>query len=50
MVPPGWENKIMHATLRIGNANVIFSPGTEAICADMINKKLRHAPSIRKLE
>ena len=21
MVPPGWENKIMHATLRIGNAN-----------------------------
>ena len=21
MVPPGWENKIMHASLRIGNAN-----------------------------
>jgi PhnB protein len=27
MVPPGWENKIMHATLRIGNANVMTSDG-----------------------
>jgi PhnB protein len=27
MVPPGWENKIMHATLRIGNANVMASDG-----------------------
>jgi hypothetical protein len=35
----------------VGNMNRNdFSPGTEAICADMINKKLRHAPSIRKLE
>src|SRR5258708_31231429 len=27
MVPPGWENKIMHATLRIDNANVMASDG-----------------------
>jgi PhnB protein len=27
MVPPGWDNKIMHATLRIGNANVMASGG-----------------------
>ena len=27
MVPPGWENKIMHATLSIGNANVMASDG-----------------------
>src|SRR5258708_2797018 len=33
MVPPGWENKIMHATLRIGNANVMASDG----CSEGIN-------------
>ena len=27
MVPPGWENKIMHATLRIGDANLMASDG-----------------------
>ena len=27
MVKPGYENKIMHATLRIGNANVMASDG-----------------------
>ena len=27
MVPPGWENKIMHTSLRIGNATVMASDG-----------------------
>lgn len=27
MVPPGWDNKIMHTTLRIGNATVMASDG-----------------------
>ena len=27
MVPPGWENKIMHTTMRIGNATVMASDG-----------------------
>jgi len=27
MVPPGWDNKIMHTTLRIGNANLMASDG-----------------------
>jgi PhnB protein len=26
-VPPGWENKIMHTSLRIGNATVMVSDG-----------------------
>jgi PhnB protein len=33
MVPPGWENKIMHTTLRIGNATVMASDG----CSEGIN-------------
>ena len=33
MVPPGWENKIMHATLRIDNANVMASDG----CSEGLN-------------
>ena len=27
MVPAGWDNKIMHACMRIGNANVMASDG-----------------------
>jgi PhnB protein len=27
MVPPNWDNKIMHASLRIGNATVMTSDG-----------------------
>ena len=27
MVPPGWENKIMHTSLRIGNVTVMASDG-----------------------
>jgi len=27
MVPPGWENKVMHATFRIGNSNVMAADG-----------------------
>jgi PhnB protein len=27
MVPAGWDNKIMHTTLRVGNANVMASDG-----------------------
>src|SRR5215510_15402585 len=27
MVPAGWDNKIMHACLRIGDANVMASDG-----------------------
>ncbi|HUF40548.1 MAG TPA: VOC family protein [Verrucomicrobiae bacterium] len=27
MVPAGWDNKIMHACLRIGNANLMASDG-----------------------
>jgi PhnB protein len=27
MVPAGWDNKIMHASLRIGDANVMASDG-----------------------
>ena len=33
MVPPGWENKIMHTTLRIGSANVMASDG----CSEGLN-------------
>ena len=33
MVPAGWENKIMHTTLRIGNANVMASDG----CSEGLN-------------
>jgi len=27
MVPPGWENKIMHTSLRVGNTTVMASDG-----------------------
>lgn len=27
MVPPGWENKVMHASLRIGTARLMLSDG-----------------------
>ena len=27
MVPPGWENKIMHTSMRIGNTTVMASDG-----------------------
>jgi PhnB protein len=27
MVPPGWENKVMHATIRVGGATVMASDG-----------------------
>lgn len=30
MVPPGWENKVMHASLRIGDTRLMVSDG----CAD----------------
>lgn len=33
MVPPGWESKIMHACLRIGNTNVMASDG----CSEGVN-------------
>ena len=33
MVPAGWENKVMHTSLRIGNANVMASDG----CSDGLN-------------
>jgi PhnB protein len=33
MVPAGWDNKIMHTSLRIGNANVMASDG----CSDGVN-------------
>ncbi len=33
MVPAGWDNKIMHTTLRIGNANVMASDG----CSEGLN-------------
>ena len=33
MVPAGWENKIMHTSLRIGNANVMASDG----CSEGVN-------------
>jgi len=29
MVPEGWENKIMHATLRIGGATLMLSDGCD---------------------
>lgn len=29
MVPTGWDNKIMHTTLRIGDANVMASDGCD---------------------
>jgi PhnB protein len=32
-VPAGWDNKIMHASLRIGNANMMASDG----CSDGAN-------------
>jgi PhnB protein len=35
MVPAGWDNKIMHTTLRIGDANVMASDG----CSDGPNFK-----------
>jgi PhnB protein len=28
MVPAGWENKVMHTCLRVGNANVMASDGS----------------------
>ena len=33
MVPPGWDNKIMHSSLRVGNANFMASDG----CSDGLN-------------
>src|SRR5580765_209619 len=30
MVPPGWENKVMHTTFRIGAATLMASDGCEA--------------------
>jgi len=33
MVPPGWDDKIMHACLRIGNGNVMASDG----CSEGLN-------------
>jgi len=33
LVPPGWENKIMHTSLRIGNTTVMASDG----CSEGIN-------------
>ncbi len=33
MVPAGWDNKIMHSSLRIGNANIMVSDG----CSDGLN-------------
>ena len=33
MVPAGWDNKIMHTTLRVGNANVMASDG----CSEGLN-------------
>jgi PhnB protein len=30
MVPAGWDNKIMHTSLRIGNANLMASDGCSA--------------------
>ena len=30
MVPAGWDDKIMHASLRIGNANLMASDGSSA--------------------
>src|SRR5262245_53738591 len=35
VVPAGWDNKIMHTTLRIGNASVMASDG----CSDGPNFK-----------
>jgi len=29
MVPAGWDNKIMHASLRVGNANLMASDGCD---------------------
>ena len=33
MVPAGWDNKVMHASLRVGNANLMASDG----CSDGVN-------------
>ena len=33
MVPPGWDNKIMHSRLRVGNANIMASDG----CSEGLN-------------
>ena len=33
MVPPGWENKIMHTSMRIGNTTVMASDG----CTEGLN-------------
>ncbi len=33
MVPAGWDNKVMHTTLRVGNANVMASDG----CSEELN-------------
>ena len=33
MVPAGWDNKVMHTTLRVGNANVMASDG----CSEGLN-------------
>lgn len=34
MVPPGFENKIMHATMRIGETSVMLSDGNSATPAN----------------
>ena len=33
MVPAGWDNKIMHSSLRVGNANIMASDG----CSEGLN-------------
>ena len=33
MVPAGWDNKVMHTTLRVGSANVMASDG----CSEGLN-------------
>ena len=33
MVPPGWDNKIMHSRLRVGKANIMASDG----CSEGLN-------------
>ena len=31
MVPPGWENKVMHSALRIGDAVIMASDGMSPV-------------------
>ena len=33
MVPAGWDNKVMHSSLRVGNANIMASDG----CSEGLN-------------